>query len=62
MPVRIKVQNLCIACWTITKEEQLTKINLGSKENLQHVKISVDFELVNYQLIELLKEFKDIFA
>jgi hypothetical protein len=62
MHVRIKVQNLCIACWTITKEEQLTKINLGFKENLQQVKISVDFELVNYQLIELLKEFKEIFA
>jgi hypothetical protein len=36
---------------------------LGSKENLQHVKFSVDLELVvSYQLIELLKEFKDIFA
>jgi hypothetical protein len=36
---------------------------LGSKENLQQVKISVDLELViSYQLIELLKEFKDIFA
>jgi hypothetical protein len=32
-------------------------------KNLQQVKISVDLEhFVNYQLIELLKEFKDIFA
>jgi hypothetical protein len=30
---------------------------------MQHVKISVDLEpVVSYQLIELLKEFKDIFA
>jgi len=42
---------------------QLTKINLGSKENLQQVRINVDLKtVVNYQLIELLKEFKDIFA
>jgi hypothetical protein len=30
-----KVPNLCIVAWTFTKEEQFTKINLGSKENLQ---------------------------
>jgi hypothetical protein len=41
----------------------LTKINLDSEENLQHVKINVDLELVvDNQLIELLKEFKDIFS
>jgi hypothetical protein len=62
MPTQIMVQNLCIVGWTITKEEQLTKINLGYEENLQQVKISVDLELVNsYKLIELLKEFKDNF-
>jgi hypothetical protein len=34
----------------------LIKINLGSKENLQHVKINVDLEpIVSHQLIELLK-------
>jgi hypothetical protein len=60
---RIKVQNLCTIGWIVTKEEQLTKINLGSKKNLQRVKINVDLEpIVNYQLIELLKEFKGIFA
>jgi hypothetical protein len=61
-PTQIKVQNLCIVRWIVT-EEQLTKINLGFEENLQHVKISVDLKLVvNFQLIKLLKEFKDIFA
>jgi hypothetical protein len=32
MPTRIKVQNLLIIGWTITKEESLTKINLGSEK------------------------------
>jgi len=42
---------------------QLTKINLGFKENFQQVRINVDLKIVvNYQLVELLKEFKDIFA
>jgi hypothetical protein len=35
MLARIIVQNLCITGWIVTKEEQLTKINLGSEENLQ---------------------------
>jgi len=46
MPTQIRVQNLCITRWTITEKEQLTKINLGIKENLQHVKISVNLEPV----------------
>ncbi len=63
MHVQIRVHNPCIAGWTITKEEQLTEINLGFEKNLQYVKINVDLEhVVNYQVIELLKEFKDIFA
>ncbi len=54
---------MCIANWTITKEEQLIEINLGTKQNLQQVKINIDLEFViNIQLIKLLKEFKDIFA
>jgi hypothetical protein len=62
-PSQTKVQNLCIAGWTITEEEQLMKISLGSKKNLQQVKIIVDLEpIVSFQLIELLKELKDIFT
>jgi hypothetical protein len=39
------------------------KINLGSKKNLQQAKINLDLEqVIDNQLIELLKEFKDIFA
>ncbi len=39
---RIRVQNLCNVGWIVTKKEQLTKVNLGSKKNLQHLKINVD--------------------
>jgi len=45
------------------RRREFNKINLGSKKTLQQVKISVDLKLiVNSQLIELLKEFEDIFA
>jgi hypothetical protein len=40
----IKVQSLHITRWTIIEEDNLSKINLGSKENLQQVKISADLE------------------
>jgi hypothetical protein len=57
--VHIQVQNLCI----VTEQEQLTKINMGFKENLQQVKINFNLKpIINSQLIELLKEFKHIFA
>jgi hypothetical protein len=32
--VEEQVQDLTIASWTVTKEEQLTEINLGTKENV----------------------------
>jgi len=35
MHAQIRVQNLCIAGWIVTKEEQLTNINLGFKANVQ---------------------------
>jgi hypothetical protein len=41
---RIRVQSLHITRWTIIEEENLTKINLGSEENLQKVKINVNLE------------------
>jgi hypothetical protein len=49
--------------WKIIKEEQLTKINLGTKENVQQMKVNFVLEhVVTKQLIELLKEFKDVFV
>jgi hypothetical protein len=32
--VQKQVQDLTIACWIVAKEEQVTKINLGTKENV----------------------------
>jgi hypothetical protein len=56
-------KDLNIASWTVIEGEQLTKINMGTKENMQQVKVNFAFELViTYQLIELLKGFKDVFA
>jgi hypothetical protein len=40
------IQDPTIVGWIITKEEQLTKVNLGTKENVQWVKMNVAFELV----------------
>jgi extradiol dioxygenase family protein len=43
---RQQIQNLTIASWTTTKEEQLTKVNLSTKENVQHVKVNFALESV----------------
>ncbi len=41
----------------------MTKVNLGTKENVQQVKVNPTLEpVVIDQLIELLKEFKNVFA
>jgi hypothetical protein len=57
------VQDLTIASWIVIKEERLTKANLGTKENVQQVKVTFALEpIVTNQLIKLLKEFKDVFA
>jgi hypothetical protein len=40
-PIRKRVQDLTITNWTIIKEEQVTKVNMGTKENVQQVKMSV---------------------
>jgi hypothetical protein len=62
-PTQEWIQDLNIARWTNIEEEQLIKINLGTKENVQQVKMNCALELVVIdQLIELLKEFKDVFS
>jgi hypothetical protein len=58
-----RVQDLCISSWTIIEKYELTKVKLGTKETTQHVKVNVSLKLViSMQLVELLKEFKDIFT
>jgi hypothetical protein len=47
----------------LTKEQQLVKLNLGTKENPQYIK--VNSQLTKQEIKELqilLKEFKDLFA
>jgi len=34
-PAKIQVHNLQIASWTLIKEQQLVKLNLGTKTNPQ---------------------------
>jgi len=37
-PTKMQVQNFQITCWTLT-EEQLVKLNLGTKANPQYIKL-----------------------
>jgi hypothetical protein len=46
MPAWIRVQNLCIARWIITQEEQLTKINLGLKKTCNKLKSMLIYNLL----------------
>jgi hypothetical protein len=62
-PTQEQVHDLTIVGWIVTKEEQLTKVNLGTKENVQQMKVYFTLEsVVIDQLIKLLKEFKNVFA
>jgi hypothetical protein len=45
-PAKEQVQDLTIDGWIVIKEERLIKINLGTKENVQHVKVNFALELV----------------
>jgi hypothetical protein len=47
MPIWIRVQNLCTTCWTITKEEQLTKINLGSEKTCNKLRSTFIWNLLS---------------
>jgi hypothetical protein len=43
-PIQERIQDLTIASWIVTKDEQLTKINLGTKDNVQLVKVNSTLE------------------
>jgi len=63
MPAWIRVQNFYIVGWIVIEEQQFTKTNLGFEKKMQQVKINVNLKLViNFQVIQLLKEFENIFA
>jgi hypothetical protein len=62
-PTKIQVQNHQIIGWTLTKEQQLVKLNLGIETNPQCIKVNA--QLIKEKIEELhilLKEFKDVFA
>jgi hypothetical protein len=39
-PIQERNQDLTIVGWTIIEEKQMNKINLGTKENVQQVKVN----------------------
>ncbi len=62
-PLKIQVQNFQIVSQTLTKEQQLIKLNLGTEANPQYIK--VNSQLIKQKIEELqilLNEFKDVFA
>jgi hypothetical protein len=49
--------------WTLTKDQQLMKFNLGTNEEPHMVKINAQLETCKVLEVEqLLKEFKSVFA
>jgi hypothetical protein len=51
-PIKKWIQDLTITYWTIIEEKQLTKVNLGTKGNVQQVKVNFALQpIVIEQLI-----------
>ncbi len=52
-----------MASWTLIEEQQLVKLNLGTKANLQYIKVNAQLTKEKTQEFQmLLKEFKDVIA
>jgi len=61
--VKIKAHELQITRWTLIKNQQLMKLNLGIDAKSQMVKINAYLEIGKVLEVEqMLKEFKDVFA
>ncbi len=62
-PTNIKAQGLQITRWSLTEDQQLMKLNLGTNAESHMVKINAQLETSKVLEVEwLLKEFKDVFA
>ena len=62
-PVRDKLGEMKVAAWNQTEEEQLRKINVGTEEAPQILKISTQLELTLAQAVEdQLREYTDVLA
>ncbi len=60
---KIKAHGLQIVGWTLTKDQQLMKLDLGTDVEPQMVKMNAQLEIGKVLEVEqLLKEFKDVFA
>jgi len=61
-PTKIQIQNLRITGWTLI-EEQLVKLNLGTKANPQYIKGNAQLAKEKIEELQmLLNEFKDAFT
>jgi len=62
-PTKIQIQNLQTAGWTSIEEQQLVKLNLGTKANPQYIKVNAQLAKEKIKELQmLLKEFKDAFT
>ena len=62
-PVRDKLRDVKVAAWNMTKEDQLHRLNIGTKEDPKIVKISAHLPTDQAQAVEaLLREYTDMFA
>jgi hypothetical protein len=43
-PIQKQIQDLTIVGWIVTEDEQLTIINLGTKDNVRQVKVNFSLE------------------
>jgi len=62
-PTQIKVQDMKITKWNLSKKAQIRPLNLGTFNESQLVKLNTDLNSSIVNAIEqLLKEYKDVFA
>ena len=62
-PAQIKVQKMKIAGWTLSKEEQVKLLNLGTEDAPQCIKVNSTLPIpIATQANALFTEYKDVFA
>lgn len=62
-PTQIKVQDMKIAKWNLSKEVQIHPLNLGTHKEPQLVKLNTDLDSSVATIAkQLLKKYKDIFV
>ncbi len=60
---KIQAHNLHIISWTLIEEQQVVKLDLGTKANPQYIKVNSQLTKERIEELQmLLKQFKDVFA